>query len=102
MKGFTLSLSAFSDIKKMNYEEMAKWVEGIYAKGVKDGKASVTSEEAFTAAFESVLKSTYDIGATRAKAIIKQIGKCLCAGNATEGGGKGGKIGDEKDDGDGE
>ena len=77
MKNYTLPLSTYSDIKKMSYEEMAKWVADLYAKGVKAGKASVTSEEAFVASLGAVLKSTYDIGDTRAEAIIKMLGKIL-------------------------
>ena len=89
MKNYTLSLSAYSDVKKMNYEELAEWAAEIYAKGVKAGRASMTSVEAFPAALEAVLKSTYDIGGTRAKAIIKQMGKCLSGENTSSGGGEG-------------
>ena len=80
MKNYTLPLSTYSDIKKMSYEEMAKWAADLFAKGVKAGKASVTSEEAFVASLLAVLKSTFDIGDTRAKAIIKRLGEILNGG----------------------
>ena len=77
MKDYILPLSTYSDIKKMNYDEKAKWSADLFAKGVKAGKASVTSEEAFVASLAAVLKSTYDIGDLRAKAIIEQFAKIL-------------------------
>ena len=80
MKNYTLPLSTYSDIKKMSYENMAKWAADLFAKGVKAGKASVTSEEAFVASLSAVLKSTYDIGDTRAEAIIKRLGEILNGG----------------------
>ena len=80
MKNYTLPLSTYSDIKKMSYEDMAKWAADLFAKGVKAGKASVTSEEAFVASLCAVLKSTYDIGDTRAEAIIKMLGEILNGG----------------------
>lgn len=80
MKDYILPLSTYSDVKKMSYDDMAKWAADLYQKGVKAGKASVTSEEAFVASLGSVLKSTYDIGDLRAKAIIKQFAKILNGG----------------------
>ena len=80
MKEYILPLSTYSDIKKMDYEELAKWAADLYQKGVKAGKASVTSEEAFVASLGSVLKSTYDIGDLRSKAIIEQFAKILNGG----------------------
>ena len=77
MKDYILTLSAFGDVKRMNYEELAKWAAELYQKGFKAGKASVTSKEAFIASLSSVLKSTYDIGELRAKAIIRQLAKIL-------------------------
>ena len=71
----------YAAIKSMNYEDMAKWAADLYAKGVKAGKASVTSEEAFVASLGAVLKSTYDIGDLRAAAIIKQLAKILNGGD---------------------
>ena len=77
---FTLPLSTYSDLKKMSYEDMAKWAADLFAKGVKAGKASVTSEEAFVYSLAAVLKSTFDIGDTRAEAIIKRLGEILGGG----------------------
>ncbi len=80
MKDYILPLSTYSDVKKMNYEDLAKWAADLFAKGVKAGKASLTSEEAFVASLAAVLKSTYDIGDLRAKAIIEQLAKILNGG----------------------
>ena len=80
MKNYTLPLSTYSDLKKMSYEDMAKWATDLFAKGMKAGKASLTSEEAFVASLLSVLKSTFDIGDTRAEAIIKRLGEILNGG----------------------
>ena len=80
MKDYILPLSTYSDVKKMNYEDMAKWAAELYQKGVKAGKASLTSEEAFVASLGAVLKSTYDIGDLRAQAIIEQFAKILNGG----------------------
>ncbi len=92
---FTLPLSTYSDIKKMSYEEMAKWAADLFAKGVKAGKSSVTSEEAFVASLCAVLKSTFDIGDTRAEAIIKRLAIIFAEENEKrtdeEGGGNEGK-----------
>ena len=80
MKNFELTLPTYGYIKKMSYEDMAKWTADLFAKGVKAGKASVTSEEAFVASLRAVLKSTFDIGDTRAEAIIKRLGEILNGG----------------------
>ena len=80
MKNYTLPLSTYSDIKKMSYEDMAKWAADLFARGVKAGKASVTSEEAFVYSLAAVLESTFDIGDTRAEAIIKRLGEILNGG----------------------
>ena len=80
MKNYTLPLSTYSDLKKMSYEEMAKWAADLFAKGVKAGKASVDSESAFVYSLAAVLKSTFDIGDTRAEAIIKRLGEILNGG----------------------
>ena len=80
MKNYTLPLSTYSELKKMSYEEMAKWAADLFAKGVKAGKASVTSESAFVYSLAAVLKSTFDIGDTRAEAIIKRFGEILNGG----------------------
>lgn len=77
MKNFTLTLSAYSAVKAMSYEELSKWAGDLYARGVKDGKGSVTQEEAFVAAFIRVLMSTYDIGPNRAEAVVKRIGEVI-------------------------
>ena len=37
MKNYTLPLSTYSDLKKMSYEDMAKWAADLFAKGVKAG-----------------------------------------------------------------
>lgn len=91
MKNYTLSLSAYSDIKKMSYEELAKWTADLFAKGVKTGKDSVTSSSAFVAALRDVLKETYDIGDARAEAVIEQLAKVFAeeiAKKVSEGGGE--------------
>ena len=80
MKNYTLPLSTYSDLKKMSYEDMAKWAADLFAKGVKVGKASVTSEEAFVFSLRAVLESVYDIKSTRAEAIIKRLGEILNGG----------------------
>ena len=37
MKNYTLPLSTYSDIKKMSYENMAKWAADLFAKGSEGG-----------------------------------------------------------------
>ena len=94
MKGFTLTLSTYSDIKKMTYEELSKWAAGIYAKGVKAGRDSVTSSAAFVASLREVFKSVYDIGETRAEELIKRLASIFAEESAketAEGGGNEGK-----------
>lgn len=78
MKNFTLSLSAYSDIKKMSYEEMSNWAADLYRKAYQAGYASVTSAEAFPAALRKVLQQTDDIGPIRAEAVVQTIAQALC------------------------
>lgn len=78
MRNFTLSLSAYSDIKKMSFEEMSKWAAELYQKAYKAGSASVTSAEVFPAALRKVLQQADDIGPIRAEAVAQTIAQALC------------------------